>query len=619
MLATRILVFGGLIGISTGTRPTRCSSSSRPRPGALLRGGLLVDPKPRAEPQAPAAGLRPQADPDRLGGDPGSARVRDHRVFAIVGVLYYYIRADYWYVEIGIHTLLVPAGLLLLLLFGLGIGLLTSAAGARARDVRFGIGYVLGFLYFLTPVIYPLSAVPEKWRPVAELNPLTGAIEMVKDGLFPSHELSSDAVLVTLFWVFVIWVPGLWLFDRREVDVLHGRDRRLSRRLRPRRGLRRRQSRLVHERLPAALARLPPVRAVATAATRPRRSRTRAGRRPRMDSSASLIIRDSTRPVYAPGGAEAGARTRTARSGGRRPLRAARTRASSRRALEPDPDLDRERPRELELHDDLDRPASPRRRRSRSPPSRRIPSLPLGAQARRRAPHASPRPSVAGSPRSGPARRACRPGATAPRAERAQAIPVARVEDDRRSLPGPPPDRLCTAFLEVPVLDGEGIVEEDDVGAEAEGGREGQLERPGCRVLPHRRPRDAEHLGHLIDPRQRLPLPSPAIAPARATFCLGENAGCRNWVETWISGGTTPGRTHGPLAGVAPVSRRSRVVFPDPGPPTRPTTSPRPSLNETSRSAQVSSAPPPQAPRTCPRPRPPRPRSPPRSPDRAGP
>jgi len=228
ILSTRILVFGGLIGISTGRVPyplffvvataawmlfwetTYWSSRSLELNRRLLP--YVYVPKVTV---ILAAII------------PSLVEFGMYVGFAVFGTVYYYIRADYFYLDIGWRTLLVPAGLALIALLGLGAGLLTASAGARARDVRFSLGYVLGFVYFLTPVIYPISAVPNKWRPLAELNPVTGAMEMVKDGLFSSsHELSTDAILVTVIAVFVLWVPGLWLFDRREVGLLHGREPR---------------------------------------------------------------------------------------------------------------------------------------------------------------------------------------------------------------------------------------------------------------------------------------------------------------------------------------------------------------------------------------------------------
>ncbi len=151
--------------------------------------------------------------------------------FAVLAVLYYLIRAHILYVELSLRTLLVPAGLLLMIMLGLGVGMLLSGPGARARDIRFTIHYFFQFAYYATPILYPITLLPQSVRPVAELNPMTGAVEMVKDGLFKAHELSPDAVAVTLIWIFLIWGPGLWLFDRHQVGLLHGRG--LLRRRRP--------------------------------------------------------------------------------------------------------------------------------------------------------------------------------------------------------------------------------------------------------------------------------------------------------------------------------------------------------------------------------------------------
>lgn len=63
---------------------------------------------------------------------------------------------------------------------GLGCGLFFACPGARYRDVRFGLGYVVGFGMFLSPVLYPLRQVPERWRTFALLNPLAPLMEGVR-------------------------------------------------------------------------------------------------------------------------------------------------------------------------------------------------------------------------------------------------------------------------------------------------------------------------------------------------------------------------------------------------------------------------------------------------------
>lgn len=138
-------------------------------------------------------------------------------VFAMLGLLYYFLRAHHLYLNITHRVVLLPLGALCLLLLGLGVGLLLSVAGQRARDVRFGLHFGMSFLMYLTPVLYPLSKIPNGWRPVAELNPVTGAMQMTKDGLFGTHECTTSAAIVTIVAIFVLWVPGLWLYHHRDV------------------------------------------------------------------------------------------------------------------------------------------------------------------------------------------------------------------------------------------------------------------------------------------------------------------------------------------------------------------------------------------------------------------
>lgn len=217
----RILVFGGLIGISSRVAPypllflvatagwqlffecARWATRSIELNRNLLR--VIHVPKPAIVVAAIV---------------PSFLDFLIYCAFVAAAVVYYFVRADVLYIHIGVETLLLPAGLLLLVTFGLGVGFLTATLAASARDVRFGTGYILSFVYFFTPVIYPITAVPHRYRPLAELNPITGALEMVKSGLFENHEVSSDAILVSAVAAAAIWIPGLWFSRRREIAAL---------------------------------------------------------------------------------------------------------------------------------------------------------------------------------------------------------------------------------------------------------------------------------------------------------------------------------------------------------------------------------------------------------------
>jgi lipopolysaccharide transport system permease protein len=137
---------------------------------------------------------------------------------AAIAVLFYTVRDGAFSLRLTVWSpFVVTAALGLIAMLGVGVGLLTASAGARARDVRFAAAYFASFAYYLTPVIYPLDSVPDKYKHLVELNPLTGAIELFKVGLFPGETISVLALGVTIAAVAAIWIPGLWAFQRHEV------------------------------------------------------------------------------------------------------------------------------------------------------------------------------------------------------------------------------------------------------------------------------------------------------------------------------------------------------------------------------------------------------------------
>jgi lipopolysaccharide transport system permease protein len=221
--ASRLLVFGSIVGITSREAPYPILFLIATAGWALFAESAWWATRSLEVGRTVTRSIELPRLPVMAGAVlPGLVEFAVYAALAVLAVLWYIARAGLVYVDLGWRTLLVPLGLLLIALLGGGIGLITAAVGARARDVRFGLQFLLSFAYFLTPVLYPLSLIPPRYRPLAELNPMTGAIEMVKDGLLETHELSRDAVLVTVIAVLVLWVPGVWLFHRADVTASQG-------------------------------------------------------------------------------------------------------------------------------------------------------------------------------------------------------------------------------------------------------------------------------------------------------------------------------------------------------------------------------------------------------------
>src|ERR1700690_2258561 len=94
-----------------------------------------------------------------------------------VAFLVFLVMMAYYRIVPGPAILLFPCFLLLAVLTALGVGLWLSALNAIYRDVRYVLPFLVQFWMFASPVAYPSSLVPEKWRWLYGLNPMAGVIE----------------------------------------------------------------------------------------------------------------------------------------------------------------------------------------------------------------------------------------------------------------------------------------------------------------------------------------------------------------------------------------------------------------------------------------------------------
>ncbi len=92
-------------------------------------------------------------------------------------------------------VLWLPAFMLLAILTSLGVGLWLSALNALYRDVRYVVPFLVQFWMFASPVAYPSSLVPAKWRWLYGLNPMAGVIEGFRWSL-TGHGQPPDILLV---------------------------------------------------------------------------------------------------------------------------------------------------------------------------------------------------------------------------------------------------------------------------------------------------------------------------------------------------------------------------------------------------------------------------------------
>jgi lipopolysaccharide transport system permease protein len=103
-----------------------------------------------------------------------------------------------------------------MLLTALGVSVWLSALDVQYRDVRYAVPFLMQVWLFATPVIYATGDVPDRWRTVLSLNPMTGVIEAFRWALLGAGEFPLNQLAVSAFVVIALLASGLMYFRRME-------------------------------------------------------------------------------------------------------------------------------------------------------------------------------------------------------------------------------------------------------------------------------------------------------------------------------------------------------------------------------------------------------------------
>jgi lipopolysaccharide transport system permease protein len=123
-------------------------------------------------------------------------------------------------VDINSYVLLFPVVILLMAILGLGIGLIITALTTKYRDLAFVVTFGMQLLMYATPVIYPLSAAPAKYRTLIALNPMSGLIETFRYGFLGTGDFYIGAFVYSAFASFILLILGLIVFNKVEKDFV---------------------------------------------------------------------------------------------------------------------------------------------------------------------------------------------------------------------------------------------------------------------------------------------------------------------------------------------------------------------------------------------------------------
>src|SRR2546421_6217875 len=102
----------------------------------------------------------------------------------------------YYGVALTWSIVMLPVLIILLTLLAIGVGMWTSALNVKYRDIRYALPFVIQLWLFASPIIYPATMVPERWRWALALNPLTGIIQGFRASLF-GQKFDGMALAIT--------------------------------------------------------------------------------------------------------------------------------------------------------------------------------------------------------------------------------------------------------------------------------------------------------------------------------------------------------------------------------------------------------------------------------------
>lgn len=116
--------------------------------------------------------------------------------------------------------LLLPLLVFLLTLMSLGIGFIFAAFSVRFRDLQNLLSFLLRIWMFATPVIYPMSLVPDKYAGLLLLNPVAPILEFFRYGFLGTGMHDWTYLIYSFVFAIIVFVAGIILFNQRDGKVM---------------------------------------------------------------------------------------------------------------------------------------------------------------------------------------------------------------------------------------------------------------------------------------------------------------------------------------------------------------------------------------------------------------
>lgn len=142
---------------------------------------------------------------------------------AVLVVFYLYYVFSGISITPNLWLCVLPILVIQLSMLGVGLGIMISALTTKYRDLKNLVGFGMQLWMYATPIVYPLSQVPERWRWVYIVNPVSPIIETFRFALLGKGNPHFSSWMLSLVFSVLIFVCGIIVFNRNErtfIDVV---------------------------------------------------------------------------------------------------------------------------------------------------------------------------------------------------------------------------------------------------------------------------------------------------------------------------------------------------------------------------------------------------------------
>ena len=120
----------------------------------------------------------------------------------------------------NMYILALPLIVFQMAILGLGFGILISSLTTKYKDLTFVMGFFVQIWMYATPIVYPLSIVPEKYRILVILNPMSSIVETFRGAFLGASSIELTHIFISVLFTLLIFFLGLLMFNRIEKSFM---------------------------------------------------------------------------------------------------------------------------------------------------------------------------------------------------------------------------------------------------------------------------------------------------------------------------------------------------------------------------------------------------------------